>query len=184
MATPAIPNIPNVAPSSGTQPNPNIQDFLRDVFTTLGLTANQANQITSQLDATFTGQQLQMIINNDQLRTLIEADTRIANLQNDPGLTSLTGTNAAIWNSFKQNLGKLQVLAILKKIRQGDCDATIQTIVEALNAKLQAVNTILESNLQSGGGKQSTNSINDPYYHKFLKYKFKYMLAKYENKFQ
>ena len=174
-------NIQNVSTQSGS---PNMETFLNDVFGALGLNQQQGNTIIDELRTTFNTNQLQMIVTNAQLRQLVDADRQITNLQTNGQFASFIGTNEGMWNSFKQNLGKLQVLAILKKIRQGNCDATIQTIVDALNTKIQAVNTILETNLQSGGGKQSTNSTNDPYYHKFLKYKFKYMLAKYENKFQ
>ena len=125
----------------------------------------------------FGDREFEMIITDDNLNRLIEADLDIRALEAAGEPLHDYATNASTsgaWNAFKKSLGKLQGLAILKRIRAGDCTGTINTIVTALTNKINTVNDILQENLQSGGG-----NTQDPYVHKYWKYKFKYELAKY-----
>ena len=121
----------------------------------------------------FNGQQLQMIISNDDLHRLVEADEHIKDLMNNPEFNAV---NPVLFNTFKINLGKLQLYAILRKIQRGNCGEVITALTTALNGKLEIVNEMLEQNLQTGGGQK----VDDPYFHKYWKCRFKYELAKIE----
>lgn len=148
-----------------------------NVFSDTGAltSASGDENIYGRLLATFNAQQLQMILTNDQLRRLVEADQTIANFITTGG-DRLNGIDVILFNTFKINLGKLQLYAILRKIQQGNCSDVINTLTTALNNKLTIVNEMLETNLQTGGGQK----VDDPYFHKYWKYRFKYELAKIE----
>jgi len=51
------------------------------------------------------------------------------------------------WSALLENLGELQGLIFIKKAEKG-CDELIEEILRALNAKLTAVNSFLNSDLE------------------------------------
>jgi hypothetical protein len=109
----------------------------------------------------------------NEIRNLLQSDVDINNFGD-----SLK--NLAVKNNFdklKNNLGKLQVLVLLKKIgKSKDCDDILNTFIGIINNKVSIVNDILEKKMdggQIGGGCKDTKYIG-----KYIKYKLKYLLLK------
>ena len=124
--------------------------------------------IISDLDETILSQ-IETFIVPEELRekiiALIEQDKAI----NDFGTEH--EINSKKFAELKINLGKLQLLAILKKAN--NCEDVLNSFIGLLNNKIGAVNNILKKNLQAGG-----SNINYEYYRKYNKYKNKYLLFK------
>ena len=76
------------------------------------------------------------------------------------------------FNILKNNLGKLQLLVLLKNLKKAEkCDDVLNHFLNIMNNKIVQVNDILNTNLQFGGSKKN-------YYKKYNKYKKKYCLLK------
>ena len=101
----------------------------------------------------------------DKIKKLIEQDKEINQFGNKYNIKSDN------FNELKINLGKLQLLAILKKAN--NCEDVLNSFIDLLNNKIGAVNNILKAKLQAGG-----SDINYEYYRKYNKYKNKYLLFK------
>lgn len=95
------------------------------------------------------------------------------------------------FNLLKQNLGKLQILIFIKKLKKSkDCDEMLSALLSIFNNKIHSVNNILKNNLtQNGGSYNIENDIEidiaieddiDIYYNKYIKYKLKYMMLLYK----
>jgi hypothetical protein len=108
---------------------------------------------------------------------LLQSDKEINNFGN-----SLT--NQAVkdnFNNLKNNLGKLQVLVLLKKIdKSNNCDEVLNTFIGIMNNKVSIVNDIMEKKLDNNlVGGQIGGSLNDKeYIGKYIKYKLKYLRLK------
>ena len=51
-------------------------------------------------------------------------------------------------NVLKQNLGKLQVLVLIRKLKKAtNCDDMLNSFIEVLNTKVSSVNAVMENNL-------------------------------------
>jgi hypothetical protein len=106
------------------------------------------------------------LINN--INKLIIADSEINDIEQKFKETKTINN----FNKLKQNLGKLQVLVLIKNLKKSpDCDAVIKSLLSVFNNKFETVNTILESDLSQRGGGYN-------YYSKYLKYKLKYLCLK------
>jgi hypothetical protein len=111
------------------------------------------------------------------LDRLIEADSRLTDIKNkleDNKIYSTETKNS--WNSMTRNLGRLQTLIFIKDGRKVNCDEVTKDIIDALDAKITAVNDVIQDKLeqeqqQKGGNIKS-------YKHKYLKYKSKYLRIK------
>ena len=115
----------------------------------------------------------------DQINDLLEKDNEINKFQD-----KLKGSSEKLLANFsllKQNLGKLQILILLKNLESSEnCDDMLNSFILVLNNKLESVNSIMETsvakkldepNKQTGGG-------NNKYFYKYNKYKFKYLSLK------
>lgn len=124
----------------------------------------KSNLSDTQLNIEITDQELINKINN-----LLTADMEIQNIETQFKEKETINN----FNKLKNNLGKLQVLVLLKKLKKSkDCDSVVKSLLGALNNKFESVNHILESDLVQQGGS------NDKYYTKYLKYKMKYLYLK------
>lgn len=128
------------------------------------------------------------MMGDTKLLTLLQNDAEIKKLEENGGTLHqyMSDTNIkTLWDSFKVNLGKLQGLAILRKIRTNNCKPVVEAIITAFDTKIKTVNNILRANLddessvvagavagQSGGANE------DLYKYKYFKYKLKYELLK------
>ena len=101
----------------------------------------------------------------DKIKKLIEQDKEINKFGEDHEI------NSKKFTELKINLGKLQLLAILKKAN--NCEDVLNSFIGLLNTKISKVNDILKGTLQAGG-----SNINYEYYRKYNKYKNKYLLFK------
>ena len=114
----------------------------------------------------------QRVITDINLRPKIDAllssDNSIGQL--DRQLTS--PATLAKFQGLKEQLGKLQVFALVQKLQQsGDCEDVLNTFFDAMNQKIEAVNGVLSENLsqpQHGGGDNSSVK------RKLLKYRLKH----------
>lgn len=108
------------------------------------------------------------VINQDlliKINELIVSDQSI----DDFGKSHQLGEN---FNTLKNNLGKLQLLVLLKNLNKAKkCDDVLNHFLNIMNNKIVQVNDILNTNLQFGGSKKN-------YYKKYKKYKKKYLLFK------
>jgi hypothetical protein len=107
-------------------------------------------------------------------------------LQSDEEITKFGDSlkNQGVKDNFehlKKNLGKLQVLVLLKKIdKSTNCDDVLNTFIGIINNKVSIVNDIMEKKLdnklvggQVGGGRNGKEYIG-----KYIKYKLKYLRLK------
>ena len=79
------------------------------------------------------------------------------------------------FNLLKKNLGKLQILVLLKKFEKSDNTSDIlNTFIQILNQKIENVNDIMLN--QTGGSNSNNNNLYNLYY----KYKYKYLILKYK----
>ena len=124
--------------------------------------------ITSDLDETILSQ-LDTFIVPEELREKITALIEQDNAINEFGTKHKI--NSQKFDELKINLGKLQLLSILKKAN--NCEDVLNSFIGLLNNKIGAVNNILKDKLQAGG-----SNINYEYYRKYNKYKNKYLLFK------
>lgn len=73
---------------------------------------------------------------------------------------------------LKNNLGRLQLLVLIKNLNKAEnCADVLNAFINVMNTKIETVNEVLRSNIQSGG-----NQID--YYQKYKKYKKKYTIIK------
>jgi hypothetical protein len=101
----------------------------------------------------------------EKIKELIKQDNEINQFGKEHNIKSDN------FNELKINLGKLQLLAILKKAN--NCEDVLNSFIDLLNNKIGAINDILKAKLQAGG-----SDINYEYYRKYNKYKNKYLLFK------
>jgi hypothetical protein len=88
---------------------------------------------------------------------------KFGNLLTDPDIISN-------FNLLKENLGKLQILVLLKNLeKSNNYSEMLNSFITILNSKFENVNEILGT--QEGGG----TNIN---YLKYIKYKYKYYILK------
>jgi hypothetical protein len=102
----------------------------------------------------------------DIIKKLLVEDENINNFENKIETEDVKNN----FRNLKESLGKLQILALIKKIeKSNNCDDVLNILIETLNQKISSVNNILLSNLKGGN---ITPKID--YYYKYLKYKKKY----------
>ena len=110
------------------------------------------------------------IISDDQIEKILEllnSDNEINNF----GLENQLG-DSDNFNDLKSNLGKLQILVLIKSLKKAKkCEEILNTFIDLMNNKIGQVNNVLKSNLQFGGGQKN-------YYKKYKKYKIKYLFIK------
>lgn len=121
--------------------------------------------------------QLNKPIDNEKLKQfdkLLFTDKKIKNFENT--YINNTQENTKIsFNLLKQNLGKLQVLVLLKELEKSkNCDDVLNGLFTILNNKITSVNDILSNNIIQTGGQNN-------YLKKYLKYKIKYFIIKKKN---
>ena len=110
------------------------------------------------------------IINN-----LLNSDTNIQKFETNIKSEKVK-TN---YNTLKNNLAKLQVLVLIKKLKKSEkCDDVLNSFIMVLNNKMDAVNNTMVSNLTLKGGGNNNN-----YYTKYIEYKVKYLTLKTHNLF-
>lgn len=111
---------------------------------------------------------IDQIISDDQIekiQELLNSDNEINNF----GLDNQLGAN---FNELKSNLGKLQMLALIKSLKKAEkCEEILNTFINLMNNKIGQVNDVLKTNLQFGGGQKN-------YFKKYRKYKKKYLYIK------
>lgn len=130
--------------------------------------ATELNIVPDQLIKLIPDKLINITIRKEQIEKinkLIKSDNKI----NDFGKTNKLSDN---FNNLKISLGNLQMLALIKNLEKADnCEDVLNTFIELMNNKIEQVNKILNTNLQSGGGQKN-------YYKKYIKYKIKYLFKK------
>jgi hypothetical protein len=102
-----------------------------------------------------------------RINELLDVDSKLVEFEKNNILQEHTKQN---FNKLKQNLGKLQILVLIKKLSESKgCDDILNALLSVLNTKFESVNNILTSNLIQIGG------TNDKFYKKYIKYKTKYL---------
>jgi hypothetical protein len=110
----------------------------------------------------------------DVIMNLLKSDTDI----NDFGNSLKNQEVKDNFNKLKNNLGKLQVLVLLKKIdKSKNCDDVLNTFIGIINNKVSVVNDIMEKKLV-GGGQVGGGRNGKEYIGKYVKYKLKYLRLK------
>jgi hypothetical protein len=148
-----------------------IDDFANLVATKLDISNNDLIKIINSKGLTIEQKKIDPFVMN-QINNLLNADNNINNFEKN--ISSLEVKNN--FNLLKQNLGKLQILILLKKLEKSkNCDEIINSLIEALTDKIGHVNKIIDNKLIQDGG---SNTSNFKYYNKYQKYKIKYLLLK------
>jgi hypothetical protein len=144
-----------------------ITDIARNVAIKLGINENilfDAIQKNNNIDLEI--QNAELI---EKINELLNFDEDINKFDNEYIKNENTKKN---FNNFKQNIGKLQILILLKNIEKSqNCDDILNSFIGILNNKLSTVNDILFdniSNTQSGGGNIKSKKYN--FFIKFMKY--------------
>ena len=149
----------------------NIIDIANQIGDKIGI---DKNELLTLINGKLTPEEIALSQHNDkieQIQKLLTADEDINNFGNRIENQNVKDN----YNKLKNNLGKLQVLILTKKIKKSkDCDDILNSFIEIFDNKVKAVNNILEKKLdiQTGG---------DYYVGKYIKYKMKYMKLKYLN---
>jgi hypothetical protein len=149
-----------------------INNYINQIANVLDVSQDIKNQLIVQIKGYTNFDKLSFIKDTqDRLAELITADQQIELLKIQ--MSNNGGYDETTWNSLMSGLTKLQVLSLINK--NGDCKETTDAIINALDAKIKAVNSVLVTNLnpprQRGGNIKS-------YKHKYLKYKSKYLRIK------
>jgi hypothetical protein len=122
-------------------------------------------------------EQLTKLIDNEkieQFNKLLDTDNKIKTFEIKYINNTHENTKKS-FNSLKTNLGKLQVLVLLKELEKSkNCDQVLNGLFTILNNKISGINDIISNNtIQNGGGNN--------YLKKYLKYKIKYFIIKKKN---
>jgi hypothetical protein len=143
-----------------------ISDIANDVALSLSI---EPKTLIDIIDNNLTDEEKQTIIPKDKIdaiKLLINSDNMINNFENKIKTDSIKNN----YKILKENLAKLQVLVLIKKLKKSsDCDEILNSFIEVLNNKVVSVNNMMQTNLtQVGGG-------NNKYYEKYIHYKLKYL---------
>jgi hypothetical protein len=104
---------------------------------------------------------------------LIDADDKL-NLFKDKIKTDKVKKN---FDGLKTNLGKLQILILIKSLKKSEsCDDILDSFIKILNTNVNSMNQIAENNIIQKGG--FNKNINTNYLNKYIKYKIKYLQLK------
>lgn len=179
-------------------------DHMTKIMDTLDISGVQRDTILKEM-STFNDTQKFTIMKDTNLSSLldklIESDKAIKNLF-DNDLKSMQKDIKPQWDIMLANISKLQGYIILQKVQSGDCSAVIRSLMEALNKKIDSVNSVLEANINSAGvvahavapavapaavvppasgastKYQHNGELNNKFREKYLKYKLKYINLK------
>jgi hypothetical protein len=117
------------------------------------------------------------IIDTEIINKLLNIDSQFVTFEDKYIIKEKTKNN---FNELKNNLGKLQILVLINKLKKSEnCDDILNSFLSVFNNKFKTINNILISELnqldshqlgesQLGGG-------NFIYYKKYIKYKIKYL---------
>jgi hypothetical protein len=148
--------------------NDSIKKYINQIELNIGVDLTQLKNDMEKYD---NADKLSFIKNTQpKLDTLIQADNELKEISTKLNDDVLYGNAKDKWNEMLKNVGKLQALSLINKTP--DCKETTNAIIDALDAKIKAVNEVIEGNLTQNGG-----NINS-YKHKYLKYKSKYLRIK------
>jgi hypothetical protein len=105
------------------------------------------------------------------INKLLKTDNELNNF----GEQIKTDTVKKNFNGLKENLAKLQILILIKTLKESkSCDDILNNFINILNTKVNTVNNIVQNNIeQKGGG--NNNLYNNLYFKKYIKYKTKYL---------
>lgn len=134
---------------------------------------------------------------NQKIRELLEGNNNrpVRDFEENVLKKNYTQRTLTNFNTLKYNLGKLQILVLLKKIEKAtNNEEILNMLFNALSNQLKNVNEIMTINLKGGGINNnisdsndesssdifyekniSDNSSSDIWYNKYLKYKIKYL---------
>jgi hypothetical protein len=151
-----------------------IHEIAKQVESKLGLKPNFLTQMIDDYEKkkkykiTITSEHKELL---DKINKLLENDKEI----NEFNIEDLDENVINNFNSLKQNLGKLQILILMKKLEKSNTTSDVLlSFIQVLNQKIENVNEILVD--QQGGG-YSNADLN--YKKLYIKYKYKYCLLKF-----
>lgn len=125
---------------------------------------------------------------NQKIRELLEGNNNrpVRDFEENVLKKNYTQRTLTNFNTLKYNLGKLQILVLLKKIEKAtNNEEILNMLFNALSNQLKNVNEIMTINLKGGGINNNISDSNDEsssdisssdiWYNKYLKYKIKYL---------
>lgn len=162
-----------------TQGVNDISTFIDKISSALGISANSKyiNELNSELSTMTNGKNIKIMNDpniNSLIDSLLKADNNLKEFYNKYSeIHSEDFSNS--WFKMNEQFAKMQALSLLEKTI--NCDEIINDLMSRLHNKLDAVNKVIEANLnkpivstdQRGGNK---------YYEKYIKYKEKYLHLK------
>lgn len=147
----------------------NIYDICNTIQDKLGIKNNILIKILEE-------KKISNLLIDDKLKDNIDKLFEIDNKLNDfinKNINKNTQENLKI---FRENLGKLQILVLIKKLNElNDSTEIIKSFIDIFNKKITNVNNILLTQLddQKGGNI-------DYNFKKYIKYKKKYLILKFK----
>jgi hypothetical protein len=133
--------------------NNDLINYVTKIFTAIGIQSDQQTRLIDIFNK-YTDKDKYKVLNNkellDKFNKLLEADKQLNSLVSDGGILNSyynkNTVNSKMWDETITQLSKLQGFSILQKI--GNCDETVNALLNALNSKIEIVNNIIASNLQ------------------------------------
>ena len=169
-------------------------NLVTKIFHELKLTDSKSTDILSNMFNKFSDANKYKIIFNEPLRAKLH-ELGIMNQAVTSNIPNDIINNK--WVIIQGKMAKLIVLLLVKRIETGDCDAVVSTLIDAFDANIKSINTLIENTLIPTSLPSTTNKVkkksdfNNSYRDyttssllkeaaktKYLKYKMKYLNLK------
>ena len=115
------------------------------IFTALGLPAAAYSELMQKMNAAFNDETKYKIINDNKLATKLDT---LKN-KNEAFNKNMSSDIKNRWTATRSKIAQLIVLLLVKRIEAGNCDAVMKTLIDAFDANIDSINTIVEDTLTS-----------------------------------
>ena len=127
------------------------------IATSLGIEPEQKDELIKLVQEKIKNKEIQDVREfspeiNEKIRDLMKSQGNVKEFENNVLKKKYTRTTLNNFNTLKYNLGKLQILVLLKKIEKATNNEDILNMLfTALSNQLKNVNDIMTINLKGGG---------------------------------
>jgi len=151
---------------------PTILDVAQNIINKLGISSEYGDKLLDLIKSKADMSEIDTV-SYEKIQQLLEGDDKILDFERNQLGNYSKRTNQS-FNNMKQNLGKLQILLLIKRIEKTkDNDEILRAFIDTLNNKLITINDMMLSTFELKGG-----GTNDNFYVKYLYYKKKYLKLK------
>lgn len=150
-------------------------DYIQKIFEILGINNENDREKIKRLISKIDDDDKVTFVNRleKKIDIILNQDAKFAELKLN--LKDMIDFNeiSVNWDKLMFQMGKLQTLILINKLKDGNINKLIDSIISAFDRKFNIINDILEENIgigqQNGGYKRIS---------KYLKYKIKYLEIK------